>query len=124
VCDNPNCNGIHNPSGGRDLMCPNAYARMRAKSKEGGVQRRRARRIMISVIKLNRGCIDCGYNANPEALDFDHKPDSLKLFDVGDKMHFATERILAEIAKCDVRCSNCHRIKTAERRKAANDQSS
>jgi hypothetical protein len=29
------------------------------------------------------------------------------------------ERILAEVAKCDIVCANCHRLRTFERRMAA-----
>lgn len=64
-------------------------------------------------IKMTRGCIDCGFNTHPAALDFDHVR--------GDKAILVSScksraRADAEIAKCEVRCSNCHRIKSWERR--------
>lgn len=65
--------------------------------------------------------MDCGYNEHPAALDFDHIGDD-KLFDVSKTMGRSLEAIQAEIAKCVVRCSNCHRIKTFEARQAANDK--
>jgi hypothetical protein len=71
----------------------------------------------IQAIKMARGCADCGYRDHPAALDFDHLPGSVK------KMRLATAaagatllRIQEEIAKCDVVCANCHRIRTANRR--------
>lgn len=67
-------------------------------------------RAMATAIKLARGCIDCGYNAHPAALDFDHvrgeKKRNVSLFSTTQK------GLLEEIAKCDVRCANCHRVKT------------
>jgi hypothetical protein len=56
-------------------------------------------------------CVDCGM-ADPRILDFDHVR-GVKKHNVSDlkSMHFCWETIQAEIEKCDVRCSNCHRIK-------------
>ena len=50
--------------------------------------------------------------ADPRVLDFDHVR-GVKKHNVSDlkSMHFCWETIQAEIEKCDVRCSNCHRIK-------------
>jgi len=64
-------------------------------------------------VKLARGCTDCGYNAHPAALDFDHRDPASKTDDIG-KMYgrATTDRIYAEVNKCDVRCANCHRVKT------------
>lgn len=58
-------------------------------------------------------CVDCG-ESDPVVLDFDHvegeKVASVsKLFRAASK-----ERIQAELAKCEVRCSNCHRKRTAQ----------
>jgi hypothetical protein len=63
-------------------------------------------------------CVDCG-EADIVVLEFDHRADK-----VADISTFANsgrtwERILSEIRKCDVRCANCHRRKTAERVMAA-----
>lgn len=56
-------------------------------------------------------CIDCG-EADPVVLDFDHRGD--KSFGIANMLQFVLwRRIEAEIAKCDVRCANCHRRKTA-----------
>lgn len=59
-------------------------------------------------------CSDCG-NTDYRVLDFDHLKD--KEFNISDgiKWGYSLERIKAEIAKCEVVCSNCHRIRTWER---------
>ena len=75
-----------------------------------------ANRDFIVEYKLARGCADCGFNGHPSALEFDHLPQFEK--------HEAISRLVlgnrgpleAEIAKCEVVCANCHRIRTAERR--------
>jgi ribosomal protein L44E len=72
---------------------------------------------VIQKIKLDSGCVDCGYREHVEALDFDHLPESGKLFNIGEKMGtFSLAKLLEEAAKCEVRCANCHRVKTARRR--------
>ena len=70
-------------------------------------------RDIAAAIKLERGCIDCGYNAHAEALDFDHVNDD-KLCNVSQCHN--ERQLLAEIAKCEVVCANCHRVRTAARR--------
>ena len=58
-------------------------------------------------------CIDCG-ETNPVVLEFDHRDGSVKLANVSRLMAaHAWDRVEAEIAKCDVRCVNCHRRRTA-----------
>jgi hypothetical protein len=60
-----------------------------------------------------RGCMDCG-NANPVLLEFDHRDPREKLMNVGRMIGSKRwPRVLAEIEKCDVRCANCHRRRTA-----------
>src|SRR5882757_8941368 len=79
---------------------------------------RRARilylRAMVRKIKEDRGCLDCGYRAHHCALDFDHRDRALKTMNVAFMLQkgLAEKTILSEIAKCDVRCANCHRIRT------------
>src|ERR1017187_3934911 len=59
-------------------------------------------------IKLKAGCSDCGYREHPAALDFDHLPGTVKSDNVGNLiLNASRERALAEIAKCEVVCSNC-----------------
>lgn len=70
----------------------------------------------INKIKLNRGCFDCGYNKHSIALDFDHIGDKKLAISAMVSRGWALESILQEINKCEVRCANCHRIKTWERK--------
>ena len=66
-------------------------------------------------IKLQRGCVDCGYNKHPAALHFDHVRGT-KSFLVGARKLCSRERMIEEMSKCEVRCANCHAIRTMERR--------
>jgi hypothetical protein len=63
---------------------------------------------------LSHSCVDCG-EADPIVLEFDHVR-GVKLMNVARMTSGSTyswNKIEAEIAKCDVRCANCHRRKTA-----------
>ena len=70
-----------------------------------------SRRNIIAYLQ-NHPCIDCG-NTNILVLDFDHRND--KKHNVCDMLAggYVWNSIMNEIKKCDVRCANCHRIKTA-----------
>lgn len=58
-------------------------------------------------------CVDCG-NANVLVLEFDHRDPAQKLTEVSRLIgNRRWPSVLAEIEKCDVRCINCHRRKTA-----------
>lgn len=84
--------------------------------KEDLLGKQAERRAYLSAHKAERGCSDCGYRANPVALDFDHRPGSVKAFSLGNVSNRSYKSIEAEIAKCDVVCANCHRIRTQQRR--------
>ncbi len=75
------------------------------------------RRKLIDEMKLSSGCVDCGYNTNAAALDFDHVLGEKKFAIGTDFCRVAWITIEKEIAKCEIRCANCHRIATATRRK-------
>lgn len=75
-------------------------------------------RSIVDGIKLAHGCVDCGYNAHAVALDFDHLPGTKKTANVSGlvKVGSYIEVIMDEIAKCEIVCSNCHRVRTHTRR--------
>ena len=79
-------------------------------------KRRAAFRLMTDAYKSSRGCADCG-EKNPIVLDFDHL--GKKLFDIANGVGRNPHTLAAEVAKCVVRCANCHRLKTHERRRKA-----
>lgn len=74
--------------------------------------------------KLDQGCADCGYNAHHAGLEFDHRDGVDNQNNrVARLMGKSINRIKEEIAKCDVVCGTCHRIRTFERlqKKLQND---
>ncbi len=82
--------------------------------------RRKQNREAVNAIKVASGCADCGFDAHPAALEFDHMPGCEKHRDVGRMVSIGAgmNSILVEIAKCEVVCANCHAIRTAERRES------
>jgi len=80
------------------------------------VLRRQRREELIARLKTGT-CVDCGGHFAACAMDFDHRPDTVKLFQFGGSglVRYSLEKTLAEIAKCDLVCANCHRVRTWRR---------
>lgn len=70
---------------------------------------------MLACIKQMAGCADCGFDKFSEALEFDHLPGSEKLGHIGTLSRGSLAKLFAEIDKCEVVCSNCHRRRTTQR---------
>lgn len=58
-------------------------------------------------------CVDCN-ETDPIVLQFDHQKD--KKFEIGlaVRKSISLEALKEEVAKCEVRCANCHMKKTAK----------
>jgi hypothetical protein len=68
-------------------------------------------------LKIGKTCVDCAWECtedNYPAFDWDHRPGETKLFAVS-KAGAGRDKVLAEVAKCDLRCRNCHAIITHQR---------
>lgn len=63
---------------------------------------------------LDHPCIVCA-EPDPVVLQFDHRDPETKEANISDLVRkgVALGRLAAEMAKCDVRCGNCHLRKTA-----------
>ena len=63
-----------------------------------------------------RPCHDCGETFSPWVMDFDHRDPRTKLFALaaGKALLKSRDVLLAEIAKCDIVCANCHAMRTYE----------
>ena len=59
-------------------------------------------------------CTDCGELHPPYVMDFDHLDPTTKVMSVADMVtrNVSLVTLMAEIAKCEVVCANCHRIRT------------
>jgi len=64
-------------------------------------------------------CADCGRRFPPCVMQFDHRDATAKKYEVTQILTHAHATILAEVAKCDIVCTNCHRDRTYKRRFAA-----
>jgi hypothetical protein len=82
-------------------------------------QRVRARNRALIVAAKSVPCVDCGGVFHTECMDFDHRDGESKKRGVGLMTDVSEAMLLAEMAKCDVVCANCHRFRTYSRRSTA-----
>lgn len=76
--------------------------------------------LWIDDYKLEKGCVDCGFNLWPEALHFDHVDPATKHAAPGwydDRSKLRSRAKLAAFQAhvkryCEVRCANCHAHRT------------
>jgi len=85
--------------------------------RETNMSRLKPRQDYLDAIKLQAGCTDCGLKLpHPEIYDFDHLPGCDKVMSVSAFLTKGTfDDLVAEVAKCEVVCANCHRIRTFSR---------
>jgi len=87
------------------------------KAKEYSKAARNRTRAFISNYLKTNPCVDCG-ETDTVVLEFDHIGEAgTKEFNISDatRIGYGITKLKAEIAKCEVRCANCHRKKTYER---------
>lgn len=102
------------------------WAALKAFSKE--VQRAKLRTLIRGAVSRNKAWLDemrkdpckkCDKSFPVVCMDWHHRDKSTKLFTIRRKMNKPRKVLLEEIAKCDLVCSNCHRIIEAEERQNA-----
>lgn len=90
------------------------YLNNKDKYRDRSQLRRTSRLKKLHTLKDNP-CVDCGIKYHPYAMDFDHISDD-KIANVSKLLNKSSWRaILEEIAKCELVCANCHRIRTYNR---------
>jgi len=98
----------------RDPSCQRAYAL------GSSIERVTAVAGWVRSLKIGKDCVDCGLKcteSNYPVFDWDHRPGVTKVFRISKGARHSRAAVLAEVAKCDLRCRNCHAIITHLRRK-------
>ncbi len=97
---------------GKEHYRRNVSAYMRRSRARAAIDRPRNREFVAQYLATHP-CIDCG-ESDIVVLEFDHRDPASKSHDVGRLIHISTvAMVMREISKCDVRCANCHRLRTA-----------
>ena len=90
------------------------YAENKGRFAEWSKSRRIRVRKLVFEYLLTHPCIECG-ERDIVVLEFDHRTQTTKKFDVMSATHgHSWKMIEAEIKKCDVVCANCHKRRTAK----------
>ncbi len=86
----------------------------RAQIRKAVKQWRNKRKDALDISKRATPCYDCGIQYPHYVMDFDHRDPKTKEFNVSGAFRrgMSNKRLEAEIAKCDLVCSNCHRERT------------
>lgn len=86
--------------------------KLQKRSRRLQIIRRRKRQLFVLKYLQNHPCIDCG-EQDPIVLEFDHIRGE-KIDDISGMIEsYSESNLIKEIEKCEVRCANCHKKKTA-----------
>ena len=77
--------------------------------RQRAVNKRKAR-WKLAIDTLGGACSRCGGKFPPACYDLHHKNPKEKEVTLGENMLISEERFLLEVSKCELLCSNCHRI--------------
>jgi L-lysine 2,3-aminomutase len=100
--------------------CAKAWYQANATQHKANTRRRTDRvrkqyQVLLGAYLAEHSCVDCG-ESDIRCLEFDHEDPAEKHAEVTRLLMNAGawRTVLAEIEKCSVRCSNCHRRRTME----------
>ena len=70
----------------------------------------------VRAYKESKPCMDCGKFYPHIVMDFDHREPQDKSYNISSVINGGSmKKIWSEIEKCDLVCSNCHRLRTWDR---------
>lgn len=83
------------------------------KTKNRNDYKDRIRKVILEVLEC--GCVHCG-EKDVRCLEFDHIDPMTKSFSLSEvfKLQPKIDVVMAEIDKCNILCSNCHRKRTSK----------
>jgi hypothetical protein len=87
----------------------------RRRRKATSARKRKKNYAWVWELRANTPCKDCGRKYHPVMMEFDHRVPMEKTALVSALMNFSPNRIMEEINKCDLVCSNCHQYRTYTR---------
>ena len=90
------------------------YAANKQQYKKSAVSLKRRNKLFVWEYLIGHPCVDCGED-DPVVLEFDHVSGQkhLEVSKLADSS-YSISTIEKEILKCEVRCANCHKRKTAK----------
>lgn len=92
-------------------MTPHADPVLRAATKKRHVDKRYRERSALILAAKDKPCTDCRIELPPKVMQLDHVRGT-KLFAITKGIHSRSlQALIDEIAKCDVRCPNCHAMR-------------
>lgn len=92
----------------------NHYRKNKKTYKERAKLHKQSMRNQVQEIKGSNPCVDCGGMFHFSQMDFDHLEN--KSFEISRMYTYSWQSIQAELSKCDLVCSNCHRLRTYHRK--------
>jgi hypothetical protein len=99
-----------------DLVCANCH-RIRTASRLEVTKNLKRKEFLTKLNNFkSKPCFDCGEYFPAVVMDFDHVQGT-KTITVSGMRGYPWASVLEEIAKCDLVCANCHRLRTKIRRK-------
>lgn len=142
TCSHPNCENIFQPckttpgqkycskqcriqhwtENNRELLNAKVRKYRKARYEKEGQWRDNSPKSVAAKQWMNeiksKPCQDCGNSFDICCMDFDHRDGTDKKYNIGSMFahHYSRELIEQELAKCDLVCANCHRIRTKNRR--------
>lgn len=110
----------------RSSMCKDCHAEYSREHYQNNKQKYAAKRLtyqhrmaqFIQELKATTPCTDCGIKYPQYVMEFDHLPEFEKLASVSSMTSAGMDKVLAEIAKCEIVCANCHATRTWKRQQA------
>ena len=88
---------------------------MKLRYAETGKTKREQRVAWMNGLKMHP-CMDCHNEFPPICMDWDHVGEKKFEISVAVNQRTPKEEILTELKNCELVCSNCHRIRTQDRR--------